>query len=305
MSSRESAYYVYLFLRSKDSKHGRKYSPYYVGKGCRNRAYEKSGRKCPAPKDKSFIVFVEEGLTEEEAFSLERYCIALYGRIDQGTGMLRNLTDGGDGVSGYRHLPETIHRVRLAVKCRPSWWIGKRHSLQSRAKMSESATGRKASNETRKKMSDRRKGRKMTEEARQKLVKARTGQKHSEETRQKISQSRKGKAMGENNPQYGKKGELNHNFGKARPEEVRRKISEAHKGKKMGPRSQYAINKQITTRAKYLYELIDKDGEVYMTDNLQGFAKQCHLTASCLQRLLRGTIKSYKGWQVRIAEVLK
>lgn len=73
----------------------------------------------------------------------------------------------------------------------------------------------------------------------------------------------------------------------------------------MGPRSQYAINKQITTRAKYLYELIDKDGEVYMTDNLQGFAKQYHLTASCLQRLLRGTIKSYKGWQVRIAEVLK
>lgn len=305
MTSSEPIYYVYLFLRSKDSEHGPKYSPYYVGKGCRNRAYEKSGRRCPAPRDRSFIVFIQEGLTEEEAFSLERYCIALYGRIDQGGGMLRNLTDGGDGISGYKHLPETISRVRNALKGRPSHWIGKRHSLQARARMSASAKGRKASDETKKKMSDMRKGRKMSEEARQKLIQARLGQQHSEETRQKISQNRKGKAAGENNPQYGKKGELNHNWGKPRSDEVRRKISKAHKGKKMGPRSQAAINKQIATRAKYLYELIDKDGEVYMTDNLEGFARQYGLTASCLQRLLRGKIKSYKGWQVRIAEILR
>jgi hypothetical protein len=297
--------YVYLFLRHKDSPHGLKYSPYYVGKGCRNRAYEKSGRTCPAPKDRSFIVFVQEGLTEEEAFSLERYCISMYGRIDQCAGILRNLTDGGEGVSGYKHLPETINRVRMALKGRPSHWIGRKHSLQARARMSESAKGRKAGEETKKKMSESRKGRKMSEDARQKLIQARTGQRHSEETRQKISRNRKGKATGENNSQYGKRKELNPNFGKPRSEEVRRKISEAHKGKKMGPQSQFQINKRITMKAKYLYELIDKNGEVYMTDNLQYFARQYGLTASCLQRLLKGTIKSYKGWQVRIAEVLK
>ncbi len=305
MTDSSHCYYVYLFLRHKDSPHGPKYSPYYAGKGCRNRAYERSGRKCPAPTDRSFVVFVQEGLTEKEAFSLERYCIAMYGRIDQGTGILRNLTDGGDGISGYKHLPETITWVKMALKGRPSHWIGKKHSLQARVKMSKSAKGRKVGEETRKKMSESHKGRKMSEEARQKLIQARTGQKHSKETCQKISQNRKGKATGESNSQYGKKGELNHNFGKPRTEEVRRKISEAHTGKKMGPQSQFKINKRITMRAKYLYELIDKDGEVYMTDNLQGFAKQYGLTPSCLQRLLRGTIKSYKGWQVRIAEVLK
>ena len=73
----------------------------------------------------------------------------------------------------------------------------------------------------------------------------------------------------------------------------------------MGPQSQEVINKRITLKAKYLYELIDKDGEVYMTDNIEAFARQYKLTASCLHRLLHKQIKSYKGWQIKIAVVLR
>ena len=74
-------FYVYLFLRSTGSVHDKKYSPYYVGKGSGNRCYGKSGRPANRPKDISYIVTVQEGLTEEEAFSLERYALPCTGGL--------------------------------------------------------------------------------------------------------------------------------------------------------------------------------------------------------------------------------
>jgi hypothetical protein len=93
-------FYVYAYLRNKDSSHGKRLTPYYIGKGHGKRAFHAPGRRAPTPKDKSYIVFMEEGLTETEAFALETYSIALYGRIDMNTGTLRNMTDGGEGGSG-------------------------------------------------------------------------------------------------------------------------------------------------------------------------------------------------------------
>lgn len=89
-----------MYLRSKNSKHGKAGSPYYVGKGKGMRAYSKSHRVRP-PVDKSMIVFVARGLSEVDAFALEVSLIALHGRINNGTGSLRNLTNGGEGVSGF------------------------------------------------------------------------------------------------------------------------------------------------------------------------------------------------------------
>lgn len=298
-------FYVYLWLRSKDSEHGPKFSPYYAGKGSNDRAFCRHGRVCPAPKSDEYIVFVQEGLTEDEAFALEKYCIGLYGRLDQGTGILRNLTDGGDGPSGYKHTTATRLLLSKKFKGRTSWWKGKTHNMESRIKMSKSAKGRKQSRETIEKKRKALLGQKRSEEVRRKIAEIRTGTNHSEETKQKISQNRKGKTAGEKNPQWGKKGELSPNFGKPRPEETRRKISEAHKGKKMGKRSAVAIGKQLASRAKYLYELIDPQGEVYMTESLQDFAKQYGLTSSCLYRAVNGQLKHHRGWTVRVAEVLR
>jgi hypothetical protein len=301
----ERRFYVYAYLRSKDSEHGKKLTPYYIGKGSNNRAFCRHQRACPAPQKDEHIVFVQEGLTEDEAFNLERYCIGLYGRIDQNTGILRNLTDGGDGPSGYKHTLATRLCLSEKLKGRASWWKGKTHSKESRVKMSKSAQGRKQSREAIEKKRKALLGLKRSEETRRKIAEIRTGTTHSEETKQKISRNRKGKTAGEQNPQWGRRGELSPNYGKPRSEETRRKISEAHKGKKMPKQSAMSIGKQLASRAKYLYELIDPQGEVYMTESLQDFAKQYGLTSSCLYRAVNGQLKHHRGWTVRIAETLR
>jgi hypothetical protein len=49
----------------------------------------------------------------EEACSIEKYLIAFYGRRDLGQGTLVNLTDGGEGIPGFRQYPEIIKRISL------------------------------------------------------------------------------------------------------------------------------------------------------------------------------------------------
>jgi hypothetical protein len=100
----ENKFYVYQHIRSKDSQTAQTGTPYYIGKGCANRAWDK--RRKFAPRDQSYIQIIQEGMTEEEAFALEIELIAKYGRVDQSTGILRNRTAGGEGCKGLRHGPE-------------------------------------------------------------------------------------------------------------------------------------------------------------------------------------------------------
>ena len=100
-----SDYYVYGYIRKIASMDGPAGSFYYIGKGMGDRARANHGH-IHVPKDPKRIVKIAENLTEEDAFSLEKSQIKEYGRIDNGTGCLRNLTDGGEGPSGYKYTEE-------------------------------------------------------------------------------------------------------------------------------------------------------------------------------------------------------
>ena len=191
-------FYTYAYLREDRT-------PYYIGKGKDGRAYVKYKREIKPPKDKSKIIFLKKNLTEEEAFKHEIYMIAVFGRKDLGTGILRNRTNGGEGSSGAVVSEETKARISESQKG------NKNHNY-----------GKTTSEETKRKLSEINKGKIVSEETREKLRQASKNKLHSDETKKKISESKKGKIPWNK----GKK------FKNCISEDTKRKMRESHTGKK-------------------------------------------------------------------------
>lgn len=149
-------FYVYLYLRTNDR------TPYYVGKGQGYRAHSRKGHSVVVPIDARRIL-VKECASENEAFEMERYLISLYGRRDIGTGILRNMTNGGEGPSGVIVSEQKRTQLRIAQtgkkatmcarrkmseaqkKMQTKGMLGKIHSINTRQKMSEAQIKRKRS----------------------------------------------------------------------------------------------------------------------------------------------------------------
>lgn len=114
-----------------------------------------------------------------------------------------NMTDGGEGTSGYNLSEKTKKKLRNIN-------LGHEVSKETRNKISKNGIGMK--------------GKSHTEEAKKKMSNSKIGKdtwmkgrRHTEKSKQKMSESQRG--------------EKNHNFGKEFSAEHRDKLSKSHKGK--------------------------------------------------------------------------
>lgn len=232
-----SGYYVYAYIRSKDSNTAKAGTPYYIGKGKGNRAYISHKRRNNSdllPLDSNMIMILESNLTELGAFALERRLIRWYGCKDQGSGILQNIIEGGSGgcpkgrpspTKGTKLTKE--HKAKISAAGR-----GRKcpKSPEHRRKLSEANIGKKLSVDEKFRRAQLRRERGTSEETREKLRKANTGRIVSQETRNKISSSNMGKKKIQKNKTT-----------KIRPpisDETRKKMSDSRKGIKRGPPSE-------------------------------------------------------------------
>lgn len=190
-------FYVYVYLREDGS-------PYYVGKGKGVRWRRKHNVEVP-PEER--VLFFITDTTDEWACYVEMWLIDYWGRLNDGTGILENLTDGGETTTGNIPTEETKRKISQSLK-------GQRLSEEHKRKIGESGKGRKHKPESIQKMKKPKteehkrkigegrkgkgsslKGKKQSEEIIRKRSASMKGRKKSEETKRKISESKKGKKM--------------------------------------------------------------------------------------------------------------
>ncbi len=127
---------------------------FYVGKGTNHRLKQRSNRNPHwhhiVNKSGGFdVVILRDGMTEGDALAFE---IAEIKRLRESGVALCNMTDGGDGISGYKFPPEALARMSLCRKGRPAPNKGKSPSQEAREKMRQAKLGRKLSEDHRAKL---------------------------------------------------------------------------------------------------------------------------------------------------------
>lgn len=191
-----NTFYVYTHHRATDG------AIFYVGKGTKGRAFKTHGRnahwKRVVAKYGYFVTIVADNLTETDALKKETELIAEFGKM-----ALCNMTEGGEGMSGYRHSDEGKKKISASK-------VGKPRPAEAIMKMRQSKIGKTISEATRQKMSDARKGHVHSPEAIQKMrdkanarsketiskqVSANTGKIRSDVARENMAASQKGKAV--------------------------------------------------------------------------------------------------------------
>ena len=155
---------------------------FYIGKGTQKRMRDRSNRSRYwhniVNKAGGYITkIVAANLFEREALSFEKLLIA---KLRNAGASICNLTDGGDGISGYRHTEETRRKFSERMKGKPSPTLGKKFTAEHREKLRLAKLGKKQTEEHRLRSAQARIGHAVSEETRRKLSATNTGYKHTE-----------------------------------------------------------------------------------------------------------------------------
>ena len=157
---------------------------FYIGIGLTTRPFNKYNRNKYwhniINKTNYNIEIIAENLDWDTACELEMLLISEYGRKDLGLGLLCNMTDGGDGITGFKHSEETKLKIKKFTKERMS-------NPEYLQKMINNNIGSKRSEETKLKMRNSQLGKRVSEETKNKLRIHNTGKNHNEETKLKVS----------------------------------------------------------------------------------------------------------------------
>jgi hypothetical protein len=161
-----SKFYVYVHRRKTDG------SVFYVGKGIGRRAWSFLNRnpywKSIAKKYGFTVQIVVNNINEICAFSIERASIKFYGRQN-----LSNMTDGGEGISGFRHSEKTKAALRGPRPNAKPWLKGKKVPDYLKVKFRDAKLGKPQSEEHAEKSRKSKLGVKVADTSRMNLEKRR------------------------------------------------------------------------------------------------------------------------------------
>jgi hypothetical protein len=201
-------FYTYILKRPDGT-------PFYVGKGSGKRCFRHFNHwnikndtnklkvniinKIRRSGGEPIIEILQENISENDAFKLEMEQIKLYGRIHDG-GLLSNMSDGGEGQSGYHHTKEVKEYFSKMYSGIGNPFFGKTHSEKSLVEIGNTNRGKILDSNWRNKISISSKNRPKSEEHKLKIQQAHKQRRKSPEEIQKLTElnkSRKGIPLSE------------------------------------------------------------------------------------------------------------
>ena len=261
-------YYTYAYLREDGT-------PYYIGKGKGRRVFDKRHRIKVPPKEK--ILLLKQNLTEKDAIKHEMYMIFIFGRKDLGNGILRNLTNGGEGMSGYKHSEEFIERMRTNNPSKdPRVFKIKSEKLSGKNNPMYGKRGKDSPNY----------GKPRTKESIEKRTET-----FCKNTYAIISPEGE-KFITKNMAKFCRE----HNLDKTNMSSVVSGKSKHHKGWVCSLMGDNEFPRNLIKYETKKYCLISPEGKKYIIENIKQFSDEKNLQHSEMYRLVNGKLATYKGW---------